>query len=333
MSERPAKTMEQITQDVLNSPFGIDDETLSALFADESTTKTLHPTTKAPTTPSEETATEPDAVSTRVEESTPVQETVPPIPAPEPARGGSDSSLAKVKELEETLKAQQMDAEQIKAMLQELARRAQVNAVPAQAPSDPFAEIDDQAIIESPKESILKLMGTMLKIALPAAFMEYDQAVINRRAMEEFRNSKPDFDELRPIMRQIVLENPSANNDPTALPRIYEEAKRRKAVQVEAIKRELNLTPATPSMPAPVPAVSEEELLAKLEQRIAEKIRKRRAASGASSPTAAPVHPTERLTVVPKEIPKTEAEILLEAMLNAGTPSETFLRGVDTVKK
>jgi hypothetical protein len=33
------------------------------------------------------------------------------------------------------------------------------------------------------------------------------------------------------------------------------------------------------------------------------------------------------------EVPKTEADIMFEAMLNAGVPSSGFLKDVETVKK
>ena len=340
MVEKTTKTLEQITQDVLNSHFGITDEDLTALFADTTTDKGVSPNT-SPVTPSTETATEPAKpvavapVETPKPAETPAP-AVPPTQLPEPGRAGSVSP-----ETEKNLKSQAEQIAKLQLALQELQKRPQVQHVatpqttqPVQQTS-PLDEIDDQAIIEKPKESIVKLMNAMLRVALPAAFVEYDTAVSKRAAMENFRREHSDFDELRPIMRQIVLENPAQNDNPDALPRIYEEAKQRRLTYLESLKKELGVQPAAPqsSTSAPQPQLSEEELLTKLEQRIAEKIRKRRAGAGTASPTSQPVLPTERMAVPSSGPEPTEADKMMEAMLKAGTAAESFLKGIDTVKK
>jgi len=336
---KPKKTLDQITQDVLNSQFGISDADLSLLFEDPSTDLTPSPT-PATTTPSVETVTEPVEPEP---ETTPVVTPAPVIPAPiipsatppEPSRP-VEPVPDKSKDVESSLTAQKEQIAQMQALLQELLKRSQAPETAKPVATDPNVDIDDQQIIEKPKETITKLVQGILKVVLPAAFSEYDTEISKRQTMDEFRRTHKDFDELRPIMRQIVLENPTVNNDVSALPRVYQEAKDRKAAMLESMRRELNI-PIVPVTPAPAasvqPALSEEDMLAKLEQRIVEKIRKRRAALAATSPTGEPVLPVARMTPIQKEAPKTEADIMFEAMLKAGVPSTDFLRNVETVKK
>lgn len=102
---------------------------------------------------------------------------------------------------------------------------------------------------------------------------------------------------------------------------------------LEAMRKDLNIQPPAPVVTPVSPAIPEEEMLAKLEQRIVEKIRKRRAALVATSPTTEPVQPVTRQTPAPAAAPKTEADIMFDAMMKAGVPSSGFLRDVDTVKK
>jgi hypothetical protein len=238
---------------------------------------------------------------------------------------------------ESSLNAQKEQIAQMQLLLQELVKRSQVTEPaapkPAVIPNNPLDEVDDQAIIEKPKENIVKLVQGILKVVLPAAFSEYDVQVGKRQAMDQFRKDHADFDELRPIMRQIVLENPSVNDDVSALPRVYQEAKNRKIAMLEAMRKDLNIQPPAPVVTPVSPAIPEEEMLAKLEQRIVEKIRKRRAALVATSPTTEPVQPVTRQTPAPAAAPKTEADIMFDAMMKAGVPSSGFLRDVDTVKK
>jgi hypothetical protein len=74
--------------------------------------------------------------------------------------------------------------------------------------------------------------------------------------------------------------------------------------------------------------------MTKLEQRLAEKIRKRRAASGAlTNSQTAPVSPTERQATPIREKPLTDDEKLFEDMMNSGPPSTQFLKSLDLISK
>lgn len=328
MADKQQKTLEQITQDVLNSHFGITDDDLVALFADTTAEQTTGPATGQANSQDVQAAAPTETTETAMPQEPSASTQVPPTVAPDHGRAGSLPP-----DLDATIKTQQQQIEKLQLMLQELAQRAAAQTRSAEAESkvaNPLDEIDDQQIIEKPKESIVKLVNTIMKVVLPAAFAEYDAALNARAMMEEFRRTHPDFDELRPIMRQIVLEDPATNDNPAALPRVYEEAKRRKAAVLDALKRELAGQPTASGREG---QPSEEELLAKLEQRIADKIRKRRAGAGAASPVSQPVQPPARMAPTTKEMPKSEADALIEAMLAAGSPSERFLRDVDTTKK
>lgn len=326
------KTLDQIVNDTLSSNFGISDADLQLLFEDPVVEPTIDPTpataipTVEPATP-----TPPAAEPTAPAVSTVIVPPVVNVPEPpQPVVPTTDKS----KDLENSLKMANDKIAQLSIAVQELLRKSQVPGTePVKIQTDPLADIDDQAIIAAPKESIVKLVNAMFKNTLPAAFTEYDTIRNTKESLDKFRLEHSDFDELRSLMRQIVSENPATNDNCAALPRVYEEAKGRKAAALEAMRKELNI-PATPA-PTPVPSapkLSEEEILAKLEQRIVENIRKRRNASVPSA-SSAPVSPIDRMA--PRDVakPMTEEEKLFDDMLKAGPPSANFLHGLDLAAK
>lgn len=327
-TEPQKKTLDQIVNDTLSSNFGISDEDLQSLFDDSVVEPTTNPTsaiatpTVEPATPTPP-ATEPTVTAASTEVIPPVVS--PPEPLPD-----------KSKDLENSLKTANDQIAQLLMAVKELERKSQATGPkPVKPQVDPTADIDDQAIIAAPKESIVKLMKAMLKDALPAAFTEYDTIRSTRDLVDKFRSEHSDFDELRSIMRQIVSENPASNDNPAALPRVYEEAKRRKIAALELMKKELNLPASTGSEPAlSTPRLSEEEILAKLEKRLVENIRKRRNASvPLASTQSAPVSPIDRMAPRDATKPITEEEKMFEEMLTSGPSSTNFLRGLDLVAK
>ena len=329
---KPRKSLDQIVNDTLNSNFGISNEDLATLFEDEPAQVTP-PTPVA--TPSVETATPPAPAAIPVAPAPAAESTITP---PEPPRAEPISN--RDKDLEDKLTATKEQLSGLTTLVQELVRRTQIKPESTKADNkpNPLDEITDQDIIERPKESVVKAMRAILGEVLPKAFQEYDTATTARQTIGQFASQHADFNELRPIMRQIVSEDPANNDNMAALPRVYEEAKRRKVAALEAMKKELNIPApaATPaSAPAPAtPQLSEEELMTKLEQRLAEKIRKRRAASGAlTNDQTAPVSPTERQNTPTREKPLTEDEKLFDDMLKSGPPSTQFLKSLDLVSR
>ncbi len=322
MTEPTKKTLDQIVNDTLSSNFGISDADLQLLFEEPAATPapaqtpvtatpTVEPVTPTPL-PAEPTAPAPSAV------------VVPPVAAtPVPAQTAN---------LELSLKNANDQIAQLSTVVQELLRKSQVAGTePAQVRTDPLADIDDQAIINAPKESVVKLVNKMLQNVLPAAFTEYDTIRNTREFLDRFRSVHSDFDELRPIMRQVVSENPAVNDNFAALPRVYEEAKRRRSTAIEAMRKELN--PTVTSTPA-APKLSEEEILNKLETKIIENIRKRRNASVPSTSTqTTPVLPTDRMAPRDPNKPMTEDEKMFQEMMDAGPNSGKFLHGLELAAK
>ncbi len=330
---KPKKTLDQIVNDTLSSNFGISDEDLQLLFEEPAAEPATAPT-PATATPTVEpvTPTPPAAEPTAPAVSTAVTE--PVVSPPEPLPVG-EPTPDKSKDLENSLKAANDQIGHLSTIVQELLRKSQATGTePVKTQTDPLADIDDQAIIAAPKESIVKLVNTMLRNTLPAAFTEYDTIRNTREFMDKFKSGHSDFDELRPLMRQIVSENPATNDNAAALPRVYEEAKSRKLAALEAMKRELNI-PATAPVTAPsAPRLSEEEILAKLEKRIVENIRKRRSASvPLTTDQTTPVSPTDRMAPREPTKPMTEEEKMFDEMLNAGLPSTNFLKGLEVAAK
>lgn len=335
---KPKKTLDQIVQDTISSNFGISDADLQLLFEDPPP-EMAHDNEPANATPPVEVEPQPGATEP-VEPTEPVKpatDAIPPKTNPEPSREGDTTPKESSLQISKDLQLTKEQLGQLSTVVQELLKKSQTPR-PAEATNqpNPLDEIDDQVIIEAPRDTILKMIDLRLKSVLPAAFVEYDTAVTVRSSLEKFRAEHPDFDELRPVMRQIVAENPAANDNPAAIPRIYDEAKKRKTAALEAMRKELGVQPTPPTpTPAPAaPAVSEEELLGKLETRLREKIRQRRNASGTlSEGQNTPVHPTDRQAPKTVEKPRTEAEIMFDDMMAAGPPSTQFLKGLELIAK
>ena len=325
---KPKRSLDDIVKDTVNSNFGISDADLNLLFEDEPTTVAPAPT-EPTVTPSPETATPPAPAA---EPTAPVvAAATPPAAQPEPPKVVEPASNKS--EYDETINDLKSQIAQLNALVQEREARARQTTPATSQTPDPLDEITDEAIISSPKENIVKTIYAILKTTLPTAFTEYDQAVTSREMFKKFRTDHPDFDELRSIMKQVVAENPAANDNLAALPRVYGEAKRRKAAALAAMKKELNIEPpATPPTPPsnPSPQLSEEQVLDKLEQRLREKIRVRKAASGTlTADQSAPVTPAERQTPRETEKPLTADEQIMKDMLEAGPPSTQWLKGLE----
>jgi len=320
------KSLDQIVNDTLNSNFGISDADLQALFEDTAAEAALVPTT-VPATPTVEPVNLPPAVTTPIVPAI----VAPPVVVPESTQVVTSSP--KSLDLESSLKAANDKLASLNIIVQELLKKSQTSPTDATivTPSNPLDEVDDQAIIERPKESIVKmvppLVHAILKQVLPQAFVEYDNSRSVKEYIEKFRADHSDFEELRPLMRQIVAENPKVNDTIASLPRVYDEAKARKAAMLDTMKKELNLSTTNP---VPAPSLSEEEILTKLEQRIAEKIKKRRSLSGTlTASQTTPISPADRQTPTATDKPMTEEEKMFAEMMASGPPSTNFLHGLD----
>jgi hypothetical protein len=332
---RPKKTLDQIVDDTLSSNFGISDADLQLLFEDKKVEEPTPSPTPATATPTVEPVTPTPPVT---EPTVPTADVVVPthvVAQPEPPRPEVPTS-DKSNDLENSLKETNNQIAQLSLIVQELLKKSQATGTELnRSQPDPLDEIDDQAIIQSPKENVVKTVRAVLQTALPAAFSEYDNIRNTRDFVNRFRSEHTDFDELRPLMRQIVAENPSVNDNPNALPRVYDEAKRRKTAALEAMKRELNIpiTSVPPTVQA-APRLSEEEILSKLEQRLKEQIRKRRNASvPLTSNQTMPITPTNRMAPRDATVPMTEEEKMFDDMLKAGPVSANFLHGLDLASK
>lgn len=335
---KPKKTLDQIVNDTLSSNFGISDADLQLLFNDPAATTapdqtsanatlTVEPVT-APPPAAEPTA--PAASPTVTLPAVSMPEPPPTVPTVEPV-----STMDKSKDIEDSLKSMRDELRQLATIVQEQStRRSQAPGTePANATPDPLDEIDDQAIIQSPKENVVKATYAILKKVLPAAFAEYDTARATREFLDRFRSEHPDFDELRPLMRQVVAENPAVNDNFPALPRVYEEAKKRRLTALEAMRKELNI-PSGPVSTTTAPPLSEEEIVAKVAKQLKEEITKRRQAAVPLTPSqTTPISPSDRQTPNVTTKPMTEEEKMFQEMLDSGPPSTKFLHGLDLISK
>lgn len=326
MAEKPRKTIEQLTQDVLESGVGLmTDKDLETLFSEETPanpgqaqtqTQSLPPTqvgnqaqTGTPGTPATGT---PGAVDSNGIVQTP--------------QGDQGSLDQETKSLREQVAQQNARIEQLTNLMESLKQPEQQYQQPVQQQTqeDPDSDIDDAIIIEKPKENIKKLAQREAARIVIAALTNYDSSARRERAIEAFKATRPDFDGLRPEMSKIVKEFPQLNRDPDALPKIYELAKTRAAKknqelrtglgldQMDALKKEIQELKAQSGMTV-------EQAKAKL----LEEIKKRRSASG-TLPASSAISQDDRATMSSKTTPLTPEEKQFDDILNSGPARLAF---------
>ena len=197
-------------------------------------------------------------------------------------------------------------------------------------------EIKDTDILDNPKETLLKIIPKVADAIAAKRVLEYHDWLTRQTAVETFRATHPDFDELRNDMIAIAQANPQLNKMHPAqgLPILYEMAKAKRrlnksetsqatsqvspmsqANQVQERPREIKETKDVKE------ARSDAELLSNLKKEILREligeIKKRKEASAASSAMRESVatNPQERLEGPPQESPEEE---IFRRILNAG---------------
>ncbi len=300
--EKPRKTLEELQREVMDSGSGLtSDEDLRVLFSgDEPVTE---PTDAGTNKPAQQVA----------QQGAPV-ESAPVVPEP----GATDVSAPhgnKESVLEAELAKRDGEIEKLRNLLEEL-KRPQIDTptqptqqVVKQEPEEDDG-IDDTSIIEKPKETITKMlqrerakiMEEAAKLVV-AGLTHYDGYQSKKETLRRFRDAHPDFDSLRGEMATVLKEYPQLNNDPNALPKLYELAKQNVAKRTESLKKDVG--------------IDKEQLKTEIYNEIVEGIRKRKAASGAL-PGSPPVSPDTRGNSEPKVLPLTPDEEILEAMLKSG---------------
>ncbi len=316
MAERPRKTLDQLTQDVLESGISsISDADLDTLFTevDGNPPATINPPAstgnQAPATGS------PGIPAT----GTPAPATSGDVPSPQGNIGASDAGT------KAALAQQAEEIRQLKELIETLKQPVQEPQTTKTDPTaDPDDDIDDSMIIEKPKEMIKKLAQREAARTVILGLTHYDTQSRRERAIEQFKSTHADFENLRPAMAQVVKEFPQLNRDPNALSRIYDLAKQRATKQGEELRTSLGLNE--------VDALRREiqELKAQsgltIEQakaKLLDEIKRRRSAQGTLSGSPA-VSQDSRTTTAQRTVPQTEEDKIFDDMLNSGPAKLTF---------
>jgi len=272
------------------------------------------------------------------------KETQPAPPSAEPAQTGevekgqadllnlipdkfksenATESIAKMakalSELEAEYTRKSQDLSQLQALVQELSRAKaapqSVQQEPTNFQSEEQLDIDDSAFFEKPIEATSKVARLEARREaaklIQQALAAYEQYSSRKMEIEKFRAAHPDFDNFRGEMLEVLREHPEWEQDITALPRIYEAAKQRAALKLQAVSPQI-----TPDTLEKLKSEWMQEAIKKVHESILEEARKRRAASGMLGGTSTTV--AQRVVEQPKEQPKSYEEQLFEDILASG---------------
>jgi hypothetical protein len=317
MVDRPRKTLEQLTQDVLESGNinSISDADLDTLFNEvEGTSST---TTNPPAQVGNQA---PASGSPGIPATgTPAPAYSGDVPPPQGNIGASDAEtkvalaqqadeIRQLKELVETLRQPAIDP---------TTQRTDPNA-------DPDDDIDDSMIIEKPKEMIKKIAQREAARTVILGLTHYDTQSRRERAIEQYKSTHPDFDSLRPAMAQVVRDFPQLNKDPNALSRIYELAKQRVTKQGEELRTSLGLNEMD-SLRKEIQDLKAQSGLT-IEQakaKLLDEIKRRRSAQGTLSGSPA-VSVDTRTIPSQRTVPQTEEDKIFDDMMASGPSKLSF---------
>ncbi len=316
MVDRPRKTLDQLTQDVLESGISsISDADLDTLFTevDGNPPTTINPPAstgnQAPATGS------PGIPAT----GTPAPATSGDVPPPQGNIGASDAGT------KAALAQQAEEIRQLKGLIETLKQPAvepQVQRVDPNA--DPDDDIDDSMIIDKPKEMIKKLAQREAARTVILGLTHYDTQTRRERAIEQFKSTHADFDNLRSTMAQVVKEFPQLNRDPNALPRIYDLAKQRATKQGEELRTSLGLNEMDTLRKEIQELKAQSGLtIEQAKAKLLDEIKRRRSAQGTLSGSPA-VSQDSRTTTAQRTVPQTEEDKIFDDMLNSGPAKLTF---------
>ncbi len=316
MAERPRKTLDQLTQDVLESGISsISDADLETLFTEvdgnppatnnpPASTGNQAPATGSPGTPAT---------------GTPAPATSGDVSPPQGNIGASDA------ETKAALAQQAEEIRQLKGLIETLKQPAIEPQVQRTDPNaDPDDDIDDSMIIDKPKEMIKKMAERIAARTVILGLTHYDTQSRRERAIEQFKTTHSDFENLRGTMAQVVKEFPQLNKDPNALPRIYDLAKQRATKQGEELRTSLGLNEVD-SLRREIQELKAQSGLT-IEQakaKLLDEIKRRRSAQGTLSGSPA-VSQDSRTTTAQRTVPQTEEDKIFDDMLNSGPAKLTF---------
>lgn len=193
--------------------------------------------------------------------------------------------------------------------------------VPIQGTPTDDIEFDDVEYLEKPKETIRKTVEKMATKIAAQAISNYHNVLTEtarrQQLMTDFRKEHSDFDTYVEDMRAIIQARPDLDNNPNALPTIYEFAKQRYSKRIEAMKTQLGVQPQQTTMTDEVKQALLKEATERAKKEIFEEVAKRRNASG-TVPSGNPTTPQQRVEDQPREKPKTYGEELFDAMMASG---------------
>lgn len=198
--------------------------------------------------------------------------------------------------------------------------------------------IPDSDYFEKPGEAITKkTRQEALKVAneiVAQRILEYHDWMTRQNLIRDFRKDHPDFDSVKQDMIVIAQARQDIDQMPPeqSLPILYGLAKERQKLQIESMKKTLGITevPQPLSLSPVQPPVDMEALKAEIIAKIAEEIKKRKAASGIAGSPPATVQPQVRAEDMPVEKPKTYAEEVFDRMLASGSKHPDDILGIGT---
>ena len=200
-------------------------------------------------------------------------------------------------------------------------------------PDSDFFEKPGEAVTKKTRQEAFKLANEIVAQRI----LEYHDWNTRQTLIKDFRKDHADFDSVKNDMIVIAQARPDIDQmaPEQSLPILYGLAKERQKLQVEAWKKTLGIPELATVQPAPAPvavqpAMDIEQIKAEVLAKIAEEIKKRKAASGITGSSPAIIAPQVRAAEKPVEKPKTYAEEVFDRMLSAGSKHPDDMLGIGT---
>lgn len=197
-------------------------------------------------------------------------------------------------------------------------------------PDSDFFEKPGEAVTKKTRQEAFKLANEIVAQRI----LEYHDWNTRQILIKDFRKDHKDFDSVKNDMITIAQARPDIDQMPPeqSLPILYDLAKERQKLQLEALKKTLGIPEpgiVQPTPPAAAqPAANVEQIKAEVLAQIAEEIKRRKAASGITGSSPATTAPQIRAAEIPVEKPKTYAEEVFDRMLAAGAKHPDDLLGL-----
>ncbi len=324
MAEKKAKSLEELEQLVTDTQLGLaSDKDLMALFEDE--VPAAQPVQQAQPAPAVVEPQQAPATAQPASAEKPVEGEPNPLDfIPEKFRDKDvPTSVAKMSksydDLEAEFRRQRETVNKLEGLVRGLAETRPAAPQPVQVPAaqvEPEEEFDDASYLEKPKETITKTAQREAAKIVVTALKSYHEYKTRQQAVEDFRRAHSDMDQYRDEMLTVIKDRPDLDQNPNALPMIYELAKQKASNKLSTLRTSLGVPDNPPITHEEIQRLIDEGTKKKMAEFL-EEVKKRKNASGTlGGGTPTPV--IQRGQETSRETPLSPEDQLFQDMLASG---------------